>query len=252
MTQRQTREAYGTIWAKARSTNLSKTAFVYTGCENLEAMTEAVNYNRFLVDLVLAQRNGKKNARVLDFGAGSGTYAELLRDRGVEPECLEPDKTLQRELKKQGFTITGDLESLQPNSYDIIYALNVFEHIEDDFAEIQKLGSKLKKGGRLVIYVPAYQVLFSSMDKLVGHYRRYRKARLKQMAAAGGLQVRNLYYCDPVGFGAALVYKIVGGGGVLSPKSVRYYDKYVFPVSRRFHLLSRGLLGKNVVLVAEK
>ncbi|HSX45844.1 MAG TPA: class I SAM-dependent methyltransferase [Candidatus Saccharimonadia bacterium] len=230
---------------------LSKKTFVYTGCENLEAMTEAVNYNNFLISLILRQLK-KKNAKVLDFGAGSGTYAKMLKEHYVTPDCLEPDEALQGELKKAGFKVLKSNKELKPNTYDVIYALNVFEHIEDDFAEIAKLREALKKGGRLVIYVPAYQALFSSMDEQVGHYRRYRTKRLKQMAQQGGLKIRGLYYYDPLGFGAALVYKWVGGSGTLTPGSVRLYDRIAFPVSRAFHPLSKKLIGKNAVLVAEK
>lgn len=233
---------------------MSNKTFVYTGCENLEAMTEAVNYNNFLISLIAEQFKGKKPAKIkaLDFGAGSGTYAKMLQEQGVTPDCLEPDKILQGELKKAGFKVLKGAKELKPNTYDIIYALNVFEHIEDDFAEIARLREALRKDGRLVIYVPAYQVLYSSMDKQVGHYRRYRTKRLKQMARQGGLKIRGLYYYDPLGFGAALVYKWIGGSGTLTPSSVRLYDRIAFPISRAFHPLSKKLIGKNAVLVAEK
>lgn len=228
--------------------------FVYTGCENLEAMTEAVNYNRFLINLIVRQRGTKanKDLKVLDFGAGSGTYAKMLRDKGINPDCLEPDATLQKVLRANSFTVLPDSGALKPNSYDIIYALNVFEHIEDDMGEIKKLQAALKKGGRLLIYVPAYQVLFSSMDKTVGHYRRYRTERLKKMAEGAKLTIKELYYYDPAGFWAALVYKVIGGKGVLSPRSVRTYDRFVFPLSKMLHPISRKLIGKNAILVAEK
>lgn len=231
---------------------MSSGAFVYTGRENLEAMTAAANYNRFLISLILSQRTGKEHERILDFGAGTGTYAKMLREHGVEPECLDPDKELQRELKRDGFTVVDTDRPLPANAYDLIYALNVFEHIEDDIAEAKKLGAALKRGGRLIIYVPAYPILFSAMDKLVGHYRRYRIDRLNELATAAGLRVKILSYYDPAGFWAALLYKTLGGKGVLSQSSVKFYDRYVFPVSRAVNPLTRKLLGKNVFLVAEK
>jgi SAM-dependent methyltransferase len=231
---------------------LKTKTFVYTGCENLEAMTEAVNYNRFLIGLILKQLKDKKSQKILDFGAGSGTYSKMFKEHKVKPDCLEPDKALQAELKSNGFKVFSSSNELKPNSYDLIYALNVFEHIEDDFAEMAKLHKALKKGGKLIIYVPAHQVLFSSMDRQVGHFRRYKTKRLKQLAQTVDLRVKELFYYDPIGFAAALVYRIIGGSGVLKPSSVRAYDKYIFPVSKMLHPVSKKLIGKNAVLVAEK
>lgn len=228
---------------------MNKKNFVYSGSENLEAMTEAVNYNRFLIELITDRLTGKK---VLDFGAGSGTYAKMLKEKGIVPDCLEPDSKLRGTLKEAGFNALESTKDLKPNSYDMIYALNVFEHIEDDFAEIETLKNALKKGGKLLIYVPAYQVLYSSMDKQVGHFRRYKTSRLSSMAMSAGLSIKTLYYYDPIGFAAALVYRFVGGNGTLSPSSVRTYDKFAFPISKVFHPLSRKLVGKNAFLVAEK
>ena len=75
--------------------------FAYTGCDNLEVMAEAVNYNRFLVDCV-DKHVSSANLRVLDFGAGSGTYADMLAERGITPDCLEPDTDLQHVLRSKG------------------------------------------------------------------------------------------------------------------------------------------------------
>ena len=61
---------------------MSSDGSAYTGRDNLEVMTDAVNYNNFLMDVVLAQVGGV-TCRVLDFGAGSGTYADMLLRRGV-------------------------------------------------------------------------------------------------------------------------------------------------------------------------
>lgn len=231
---------------------LKKDEFKYTGEENLEAMSEAKNYNDFLLSFVNHDIKDQK-ARILDFGAGSGTYADMLKKKGISVECLEPDSKLKDKLEKKGYKTFKDIKELRPNSYEIIYALNVFEHIEDDKVAMITLAKKLKKGGKLVIYVPAFQALFTSMDKKVGHYRRYRKNRLDDHARDAGLNVKELYYCDPLGFGAALTFKYFGNkDGVVSPSSVKFYDRFIFPASKIVQPIFKQFIGKNVVLIAEK
>lgn len=218
-------------------------------------MTEAKNYNEYLISIIEStiQKTGKKKLKILDFGAGSGTYADMLKERGITVDCLEPDAVLQKTLKKKGYSVVGDISKLSDGSYDIVYALNVFEHIEKDVDAAQKLATVLKKDGRLIIYVPAFQSLYTAMDERVGHHRRYKKARLDVMADAAGLKVETLKYCDPIGYSAALAYRFIGNkDGVLSPKSVKYYDRVVFPVSKVIEPATKGFIGKNVLLVAKR
>lgn len=230
-------------------------AFVYTGCENLEAMAGAKNYNKYLVKFITsaAKDTESKKVKALDFGAGSGTYAEMVRDQGIDVDCLEPDKKLQKILNKKGFKAIDNIDNLKPEIYDVIYALNVMEHVKNDAEAIAKLRNALKPGGRLVVYVPAFQVLYSAMDERVGHYRRYRKERLRLAAREADLSIQQLRYCDPIGFAAALTFKGVGNkDGVISSGSVRFYDRLIFPISRVLEVATGHMFGKNVVLVAKR
>jgi SAM-dependent methyltransferase len=231
---------------------LSKKSFVYTGRENLEAMAEAKNYNKFLINFIKRSKK-QSDLKVLDFGAGSGTYADMLKEEGIIVDCLEPDAVQQEELTRKSYKVLSDAKALKPSSYDIIYALNVLEHIEDDEGIVVTLTNALKKGGRLIIYVPAFQVLFTSMDEKVGHHRRYRKDRLASHAKKASLNVSELYYCDPLGFCAAFVFKYIGSkDGVISSRSVKIYDTFIFPVSRLLQPVLKKFIGKNVVLIAQK
>lgn len=233
---------------------LKKKNFKYTGGENLEAMTEAKNYNDYLISIIksVIRNINRKKLKVLDFGAGSGTYADMLKKCDAEIDCLEPDLLLQKKLKKKGFRVYNDIAELKQNTYDVIYSLNVFEHIEKDVVIIQILKNTLKKRGRIIIYVPAFQILYSAMDKRVGHYRRYKKNRLAVMADAAGLEIETLKYCDPLGFGVALLYKLIGNkDGVLSTKSVKFYDRFVFPASKLIEPVTSRFVGKNALLIAK-
>jgi SAM-dependent methyltransferase len=223
----------------------------YTGTAVLEAMTEAKNYNEFLVDLIVAEEPDR-GARVLDFGAGLGTFADMMRGRGYNPDCAEVDEELCQHLTAKGYNVATDVGTLEPRSYDLIYTLNVMEHIENDFDTVKQLSGLLAPGGRILIYVPASQVLYSAFDRLVGHYRRYDRARLRNIASASDLTVKELRYCDPLGWLAAFAYKLIGDKeGELTPRSVATYDRFVFPLSRRLEPIFGQGIGKNVLLVAE-
>jgi SAM-dependent methyltransferase len=238
---------------EGRKLSLKAETFVYTGAENLEAMAEAKNYNDYLISMIEKALKNPAGKKILDFGAGAGTYADILFERGIIPHCLEPDKALQNKLRNKGYKIVNDIKALKPNSYDLIYALNVFEHIEDDMDVFKELTKALKKDGIIIVYVPAFQSLFSSMDRLVGHHRRYRKKHLKDMAEHGKMNVIKLHYCDPVGFTASLLFKATGNkSGVISANSVKLYDRVAFPISRLLEPILKHALGKNAVLISRK
>lgn len=228
---------------------MTDSGFEYTGRDNLEAMAEAVNYNRFLTSTVTTELTGPEDL-VLDFGAGQGTYADMLAGVGVRPDVLEPDVEQQRILTEKGYQIV-DLS--QTGRYDVIYSLNVMEHIEDDQAAVDQLATLLRPGGRVVIYVPAFQLLFSAMDVKVAHHRRYRLAQVEALLRHAGLRVTRSTYCDPLGFFATLVFKWFGNDrGDISPTGLKLFDRAVFPLSRLLQPITGQLFGKNALVVAIK
>ena len=83
----------------------------YTGTENLEVMKEAVNYNRMLIDVV--KRHARRGERVLDFGAGVGTFALPMQRDGYAVECVELDDAQRATLAAQGLTVHRTLEGIR-------------------------------------------------------------------------------------------------------------------------------------------
>jgi SAM-dependent methyltransferase len=229
--------------------------FQYTGKDNLETMGVAVKYNDHLGFLVRREIPPSVGAvpSVLDFGAGMGVTSDLLRTHGIGVSCLEPDDEFRSDLADRGYPVFKDVSDIEESSYDLIYLLNVLEHIEDDALMVKRLNAILKPGGRLLVYVPAFQFLYSSRDRKVGHYCRYRRGRLRSLAQAAGMEINRLEYCDPLGFFAAIAYRLRDhGDGRLSEAKVRFFDKYLFPLSPPLQPLLRRVLGKNVLLVATK
>ena len=222
----------------------------YGGRDNLEAMKQATRYNGFLIRLIQKYARGKQ---VLDHGAGAGTFAKPIAASGMQVVCMEPDSALRAGLAAAGLATAARLDDIPAASVDYAYTLNVLEHIKDDHEAIAELLRCLRPGGRLLVYVPAYPVLYSQMDAHVGHFRRYRRASLQQCLQDAGFEVADAYYVDSLGFLATLVYKLLGNrSGSISPRSVAMYDALVFPCSRLIDILTLGSFGKNLVVVANK
>jgi len=221
----------------------------YTGTDNLEVLKEAGNYNAFLKREIIRHGHGAVSA--LDFGAGNGCFPAALKDAGVRVICVEPDPGLAGRLKAMGFETHTRIDDVAPASLEYIYSLNVLEHIDDDLDALRGLYSCLKPGGRLFLYVPAFPLLFSSMDRKVGHVRRYTKAPAVRLVRAAGFEVRRAVYADSLGFVAAMLYKFIGNReGTLNPTAVKIYDTIVFPISRLCDRLVGGLFGKNLMISA--
>jgi SAM-dependent methyltransferase len=224
----------------------------YTGVDNLEVLDSARNYNRFLTDRIVAESAGSSFA--IDFGAGTGTIAAAVAARGIDVLCIEADAGLRQRLAARGLQSRRDLAEVDLECCAFIYSINVLEHIEDDAAALAALGARLQHGGRVLLYVPAFQVLYSSMDRKIGHWRRYSRGRLRDIARQAGLEVDTIRYADSLGFAASLAYKLFGSRkGDLSRGAVGIFDRVVFPCSLVLDRLGCShLFGKNIWAVLRR
>lgn len=151
-------------------------------------MQDAKNYNEHIINLLLNSLSNKE-ASVLDFGAGYGFFANMLRERGVKNiDCVEIDEELKEHCEDLDFTVFNDLGHIDEKKCDFIYTLNVLEHIKNDKKVILNLKSKLKDNGKLFIYVPAFQLLYSNFDKEIGHCRRYTKNKIIKFMKENGFE----------------------------------------------------------------
>ena len=224
----------------------------YSGVDTLEAMEGAVRYNTFLAALVAEAAGSDPEVRILDFGAGTGTLARVARERGHEVECVEPDVELGRRLQAEGFGWVGSIEELRGETFGVVYTFNVLEHIQDDAAALAALLTVTEPGGRLLVYVPAFPILFTAVDRHVGHFRRYRRRELVKLVEGAGFIVDRCRFADSLGFFATLTYRISRGSGTLNERAVRAYDRLVFPLSRAVDRLVDRWFGKNLVLHAHR
>jgi SAM-dependent methyltransferase len=226
-------------------------AYVYEGSELLRLGEELKNYNGAIADLVAAQV--PPGGRMLDFGAGLGTLTRLVSMRTCKPDCVEPDARQREVLAADGFVCFDDIMAIPSGTYDVIYSSNVLEHIEDDVAALRELRRALRPGGRVVLYLPAFQSLFTAVDSAIGHYRRYDITMVTERLTAANLVVERAYYVDVLGFIVSWVFKRASNNvASVNPKTMQLYDKVIFPVSRLIERMIRPPFGKNVFAVARR
>jgi SAM-dependent methyltransferase len=88
-------------------------------------------------------------------------------------------------------------------------ASDVLEHIEDDLAAVSEIARVLRPGGAAIISVPAHQWLFSEHDAALHHFRRYSKARLRDVLERGGFRIRRISYWNAALFPAICLHRLL-------------------------------------------
>jgi SAM-dependent methyltransferase len=232
----------------------------YSGTEELLGLEESLpGYNNDVVRKLgtgLGVRVNEKGPtqKVLEFGAGTGALAEIWRSQfSIKPVCIEIDPVLIQILRSKGFETHENVIDLS-SEFDLVYTSNVLEHIEDDVSALVTIRKKMKQGGKIAIYVPALPMLYSDFDRKIGHFRRYRKKELQDKVKLAGFDIEKCYYSDCVGVLAWLTLRILryqNSKSIGTEKSLLFYDKYLYPVSRVLdRLIFRHLIGKNLFLFA--
>jgi SAM-dependent methyltransferase len=234
----------------------------YAG-RDLESMSFARNYHRWILDL-FAPYLGR---RVVEVGAGTGSFSELLLARRPESLTLvEPSSEMHRRLVEHVARITtaarvrihndtfaGVAEHVAAEERpDSIIYVNVLEHVEEDEDELRLVRETLAPGGRVFVFVPALQWLYGSFDRQVGHRRRYTRRELAGKCERARLRVLKAVYFDAAGVVPWWLKYRVLRSEKMEPAAVKFYDDFCVPVLRRAESRLPPPLGKNVLLVAEK
>jgi SAM-dependent methyltransferase len=147
---------------------------------------------------------------VLDAGCGTGHMTLKLLKEGYIVTAIDCSRELtrftqeivkQNNLKAEVYTLDLlNVNQLGKNIYENAVCLDVLEHIDNDELALQKLISTLKKGGNLIISVPACSFLYGTRDGDIGHYRRYNKNDLISLIKKSGLEIKVIRYWNFLGF----------------------------------------------------
>lgn len=152
--------------------------------------------------------SGDVPRRILEVGCGNGGNLPLLAEYGQVTAVELDDRARARAAEcgiaqvEKGWLPDG-LPYKEP-TFDLILALDVIEHVDDDLGSIRALREILNPNGMLLITVPAYQWLWSEHDEVAHHKRRYNLAQCKQLLAEGGFNTSYATYFNSLLFPLAV------------------------------------------------
>ncbi len=228
------KDAFEALWVivKARFTrNLQSD----TGHAVLDAMAEAPKFNKWMADTI-APFAGK---RVLEIGAGSGNMTRQLCPRrklyvatDLDVEHVEQLKAAFRhrprlQVHKLDATDPADFRHFA-GQLDTVVCLNVLEHIEDDKGTVERILTLLEPGGRLILLVPNGPDAYGSIDKAIGHFRRYTQPGLKALLESAGYEFEQMLEFNRVSRPGWIFTGQILKATTLSPLSMRIFNKFVW------------------------
>lgn len=173
------------------------------GSEILARLNRAPRFTKWMADTIRPYLG----ERVLEIGAGIGNLTANLVPRkeywasDVNPHYLEKLKKMQqtRPYLQVQYTDAMAGETYPAESFDSVICLNVVEHLDDDVAALKNIRGTLNRNGRAIILVPNGPGLYGSLDKVLGHHRRYTEAQLAEACGRAGFRVEKVLKFNRIG-----------------------------------------------------
>jgi len=198
---------------------------------------------------------------VLEVGAGIGNIAGRLMSRrtlyvAAEKDALHLHALNNRFLRTPNVTV----QRLDPESadamaglegvFDTVLCLNVLEYLDAPERVVASLRAALKPGGNLIVLVPRGQALFGSLDRRLGHKRRYSPADLKNLLQSQGFGIEKVYDFNRAGAPPWWFYSKVFSAGNINKPVLKVFDKTVWLWRRLDWLMPWP--GLSLIAVARK
>jgi SAM-dependent methyltransferase len=202
------------------------------------------------------------NPKILDVGCGTGGNLEMLEKFGAAEGVDVSDDALEF-CKSKGLKVHKGLAEKLPfadESFDVVTALDVVEHLDDDVAGLREMHRVLKAGGKTLIFVPAFMWLWGVQDDVSNHRIRYTKKQITERLERAGFAIERATYANWTFFAP-----ILGGRTLMRITGIRPESENNVNVSalngifgklfgaERFWLKNFDFpFGVSIVVVAEK
>jgi SAM-dependent methyltransferase len=230
---------------------------VHSASTMSEAMPHAHNYHRWVFDSFARYL---KPTTALEIGSGHGAYSRLLAEildsvivSDIDPEAVERIRIELAGIPNVEYRVMDGVDpQLLGRPVDNIVLVNLLEHIEDDGALLAHCRDSLREDGRLVVFSPAFPLLFSRMDEEAGHFRRYTRGGIVDVVRGAGFEVTEVRFFNAIGFFGWYANKLVGSGihGAGTNSQINLYNRLI-PWTKRADALM-PFIGQSLLVVGKK
>ncbi len=150
-----------------------------------------------VLDSIRQSYPGRHDLHFLDAGCGTGLMLQELLPLGTAEGVDISDEALQF-CRRRGLENVRNADLLDlpfaAERFDVVTALDVLEHLDDDAGALREFGRVLKPGGRVFVFAPAHRWLWSLQDEVSHHKRRYIARTLRDAVSRAGLVIERLTY----------------------------------------------------------
>jgi glycosyltransferase involved in cell wall biosynthesis len=173
------------------------------GSEILARLNRAPRFTKWMADTIRPYLG----QRILEIGAGIGNLTSNLVPRreywasDINPHYLDRLKKLKqsRPYLRVQYTDASAGETYPEEQFDTVICLNVVEHLENDVQALRNIRASLEKDGRAIVLVPNGPGLYGSLDRVLGHYRRYTRRQIQETCERAGFLVEKVLKFNRIG-----------------------------------------------------
>ena len=151
-----------------------------------------------------------RRPRILDVGCGTGANLLMLSKYG-DAEGVDVSEDALAFCRERGLDKVrlgaGEELPYEDGTFDLVTALDVVEHMDDDLAGLSEMQRVLRPGGRVLIFVPTFMFLWGLQDEVSNHRRRYRLPQLRRVLEQAGFAVERTTYANITFFAPILLIR---------------------------------------------
>jgi len=224
--------------------------------KNLEIMATAENYNKWIYNNI----KGYLGKRILEVGCGIGNMTKFFLNRSlivgtdINKEHL---KSINHKFKNYknfkalNLNIEKESGDLKKYKFDTVICINVLEHIKEDIQALKNMNNVLVEKGKLILFVPALQNIYGTIDESDHHYRRYNKKALIRKIKKAGFSIKKIYYMNFVS-----IFGWYYHGRILKRKThpsshISIFNKFINLISF-FEKIVRPPVGLSLIAICKK
>lgn len=147
----------------------------------------------------ICRRVTDRRPRILDVGCGTGANLIMLSNYG-DAEGVDVSEDALAFCRERGLEKVrlgaGEELPYDDGTFDLVTALDVVEHMDDDLAGLSEMRRVLRPGGRVLLFVPTFMFLWGLQDEVSNHRRRYRLPQLRRVLEQAGFEIERTTYAN--------------------------------------------------------